>query len=538
MHRTKRRHPQFDALEVKALLSTVPLQIPQAAAIPVHAARVARPSQATTTPTALPDLTVRQLQATAANGNVELFMSQVAALMSSNANVQTYAQEVIADHQTSDAQDDTLARSLNVILPTGLYPSQAALGDQLIRAIGTSTFDQTYLSLMAQVNSRSITLEQQLATSSNTQVQQAAQSSLTEDQLHLSQAQALQADPSTPAPNLTPPPTATTTPPTGTSLTTADLQYMQSDASTDSLEVTLSTAAALIDSNAGVAPYAQKLVADHRMSANQLQGVASSYGVVLTAGISQAADLATARQVLAAANSSSFNQTYLKDNVTIHQADIAGDQAEATTTQNPNLQEYASSDTATATVHLQATQQLLAASNGGNGGTTLPGVVNVRHQVGRGPGLTDSLIFDAGGYTYNQQYSIGIRQTGRGGSVNGITGLQAATLFQTELLSRLNGNPASTGTSTSTSSLTLANVTNVRESLTRGPGTYFTLTFDAGGFTYTQRESIVITRTGRGRGVNGLTGLQAATLFQTVVLSDVQKSTIGTGVNGTSTTTA
>ncbi len=403
---------------------------------------------------ALPNSDIQALQQDASGAMLELILSQIEVVEGTNLQAKGYAAQVAQDHQMGDMQLMQLAMAKNVILPGSVAGQDQQTAKTVLAAIGSANFDQTYLQTMVQINSQSVSQNQTLAsTTTDADVKQFATNEVATDQAHLAAAQGLlngtgngsftsPAMGGTGTPNPAPP------------LSAGDLQYVQQQLSGSTLEMVLSQVEALTGSTSTAQLYGQNLVQAHSMVDSQLVSILLAHGQVLPA-VLQPADLATAKQVLSAANTTGYETAYLNAMVQSHQQAMARSQAEQSATTDPNLKVFAMNDVAMDSLHLTAAQALLNAGNSIIAGIDTSGITNVRESYNH-PGngtLAYNLTFSAGGYTYANRYTLRITGHAQPSAGTALTGRDAVKVFLQSLLNRIN-NEAGTGNQSGTGNQT------------------------------------------------------------------------------------
>jgi len=377
-----RRTPQFDTLEVKAMLSVAGIHA--AAAMPTVVTTIPGGATITTvlnlTPgTALPATLVTGLQEDSSGDNTEEFVSQTEVLMGSNANVQAFAASVIPDHRDTNFIDQKVGQILNYIAPSQIQPQDVPTALAALAGVNTGNVDTAYLQAMVAINAKKVAAEtQQMGQTTSPILMAFLQSELTSDQMHLTQAQTLLANPNA-ALNIMPPAA-----PTGTSnLLTGDQALLTSAYGMSTTDMYEAQLAALVDgqpqASNPVAPYAaqvyqfgQKLTGDHAILNNMLESVAFATNTPLQAGIPTSLApavqgiLATIKPADPAANTiagttltngpvktSDYETTYLTNSVNMHVMLLTAENAGQSTAVDPNLKAVIAGDIPNTYVHLE-----------------------------------------------------------------------------------------------------------------------------------------------------------------------------------------
>jgi hypothetical protein len=136
--------------------------------------------------------------------------------------------------------------------------------------------------------------------------------------------------------------------------------------------------------------------------------------------------------------------------VQTHEQDIADNQQEAASTQDPNIRALAQNEIATDNLHLTGAQALQDAGNSIIAGIDTSGITNVRESF-RHPGngtLAYNLTFSAGGFTYASRYTLRITGHAQPSAGTALTGRDAVEVFLQSLLNRINDETGTGGTST------------------------------------------------------------------------------------------
>ncbi len=515
MRRNSKRHLSLEALEEKTLLSTA--HVPIARHVVHKAAHKATAlattgSTATTTgstgttsattttqgnppvnPTSLPNSDVTALQGDLQGGMTEFILSTIASQVATRPEVQSYAKQLVSDHQTSNTQLGLLAMAKNVVLPTQITDAtDVGLMKTVLGAVNTSGFDTAYLQAMSQLNSNDITQGNQEASStSDTDVRNFTQQQVAEDQVHLSGAQNL-LNGSTTFPTysgsgggvvVVPVGGSSTTGTTGTTsstssttpavtLPTSDAQGLQAAYSMGNLQLVDSQIINLLSTNQNVKYYAQQLLADHTGANKMIEEVAASRGVTLQPGVSSATDVTYLKQLLAVLNTTgstsgsssssssnnltSLESTYLNINVQSHSMALMADQSLASSTSDPNLKALETSDLVPADyTHLAGAQLLLGTTTSAGGSTT------TYTHPGNGTAAM-AMKFQSGNYVFQQKYTLKTTAVGAHGkkakvatAAAPMTDREAVLAFLQALDSRMNGG-AFYGTATQVNGVTVS----------------------------------------------------------------------------------
>ena len=120
----------------------------------------------------------------------------------------------------------------------------------------------------------------------------------------------------------------------------------------------ISQVAALSSPTSSIQNYANTVIADHEGDNYALENLATQYRVAIPAGITAKADIATARTVLAAVHTSSFDGAYLAAMQSINASSIASDGKLMTSTSNNTVLGYLEKVVTDDVSHLEAAKSL------------------------------------------------------------------------------------------------------------------------------------------------------------------------------------
>lgn len=352
MQRKNLHRLQFDALENRALLATVPLlsQVP---------------GGGVATPTSSADTLA--MQQDASTNNMELLLAQTDLLLGTNTNVSQYAALLMRDHNEAAFELQTLANSQGVILPSNLSPSDQIMADQALATLvsgGAAKVDTNFLTLMVQMHEQAIaTFQQQLSTTTDPGFAAFLTKQLPVLQLHLSLAQSLLAGPTTITPS-TPPVAGPQT------LSTSDTQVLSTAYSSSWLERYISEVASALASgesqsqpSSGLSTFQQYttgVINDHATEMFNIQMIASGTNTPLPAGL-QPSDAQIATQLLATlnlANPSQSELAYLTTVISVNEQDITQSQTALGSVQNTSLSQVLQSGIASDTLHISGAQSI------------------------------------------------------------------------------------------------------------------------------------------------------------------------------------
>ncbi len=435
MNRAKaRRGLDFDRLECKQLLAT--------------GAGIIPPSALTYTHNFLPAAEAGLLQTDASAKNLEMFVARLGQLGATRPDVQQYANQIILDDMAAELQGHLLAKNKDVVLPPDLIGQDVAVARQIVAALNTPNFDQTFLTTMVQINTTATaagSANARLSTTSiDTDVRNLAQSGLATDQTHLTAAQNLINRASSGiGTGAAPTPTNTTT------VSTNDVNYLQTVHSSNNFEILTSQIAHLTSTNTDEQQYATKLLFDHTMAENLVLQLANANGVSLSPTLAPTAAAAARALLTTATNTGAYDPAYLAVQIPMHQMTMQADSQEAATTQNPNLREFARSDVATTAVHILAARQILDTQPN----AILPSGINSENlQVRVRPinrfTYTLTARLNAGGFYYNSGTTVRFPRRLSGNALPRPTNDQVRTALFRSLNLFLNGiaNTSTTGT--------------------------------------------------------------------------------------------
>lgn len=122
------------------------------------------------------------------DGKGEVALAQIALQKSSDARVSAYAQQMITDHRTINAQIMQLAQTRNLALPLGLSPDQLKLAIELSDTAG-ARFDRAYMAANVSEHRKLVTaLTQQGQSAPDQDVRSFAQNTLPLAEAHLTTA--------------------------------------------------------------------------------------------------------------------------------------------------------------------------------------------------------------------------------------------------------------------------------------------------------------------------------------------------------------
>lgn len=97
------------------------------------------------------------IQQAALSDYTEITFSQLATQKGSSADVKSYAQKMITDHQTLESKMQPIAQQMGVTPPTALDSTHQQLYDQLNQLSGTE-FDKQYMTAMSQDHHKALDL--------------------------------------------------------------------------------------------------------------------------------------------------------------------------------------------------------------------------------------------------------------------------------------------------------------------------------------------------------------------------------------------
>jgi predicted outer membrane protein len=373
----------------------------------------------TPTSTALTSTDAQTVQSELSGNSLEVFLSQTELLLGSSPSVQQYAASVLADHRDSSFVLQILANAKGVTLVQTINAQGLPAAAQLFAAANSSTFDQVYLNAMIQANQMDITNgQQELRTATDPQLIAFLNTVIPNDQLHLTEAQALLAGSTG---GITLPGTGGTT----STISTADASIAQQAYSVSTLEKYLSQLTLVADSSAttggtgtgltgigsssksaSIQSYAQMLVTMHSMSNTQFEQLGATTSTPLVAGIAPA-DLALARQVIASAFSSSgsgirgqngtlsnYDTGYLTTMVIAHSSGLYENQLALNQAQNAQLKQIIQSSIPVYISHLQGAAAILSGT-GNNSPQSIIFVNRLYNTVlARVPSLTEVVFWE------------------------------------------------------------------------------------------------------------------------------------------------
>ena len=362
--RKKQATPRVESLEALTLLSTLPVigGIGQ-----VHAAAITSGGPATGLGSigAVKVTDAQALQQDSSGGYLEQYISEVELQSGRRANVRQFAQSVVADHQITNFDLANTATAVGITLPAGIAtPSDVKIAEQVLAAVRGGNVDAAYLKAMQQINAQDVANDQQLTNqTADSAVRAYASETQGYDQNHLQGARQLLRSPGSTY-STTYPTTTINTPPTVTTPASAsDAQALQQDLSGGALEQFISQIEAQRGSRGDVQQYAQTVVGDHQVTNFDLLNTAQTVGVTLPSGITQASDIAYAKQVLAAARGRNLDRTYLRVMQQINSQDVANDQQLIASTTNAAVGTYAQETLSYNMTHLQGAQRLLTSQS-------------------------------------------------------------------------------------------------------------------------------------------------------------------------------
>ena len=129
----------------------------------------------------------------AQGGMIEIQSSKVAKSTSKNDDILKFAKQMISDHKKADDQLKSIAKKLNISVPSKLDPEHQAEVDQLKKA-DKSDFDQKFVAVQDKAHNEAVNLFQTEADNGeNAQLKAFAQKTLPVLQGHLSEVKALEA---------------------------------------------------------------------------------------------------------------------------------------------------------------------------------------------------------------------------------------------------------------------------------------------------------------------------------------------------------
>jgi predicted outer membrane protein len=371
MRRNSRRDLQWESLEQRALLSGTHAHIHAQAQHQIHMSQAAAVSGrasavGATAPTgstvglkvgpALSDADIQALAGVASANNREMFLTQLALLSTTTANVSQTSQTLLNDSRDIDLLINSFAQSKAAFVPSDIMTSDLTIADQVLAKVNTTDFVSTYLNALVQGETQQVNqLKQQSSAVQNADLKALFQTILPVAQAHLTAEQALLNGGSGG--------TAGGTTPSSSTLSSSDLQTLEQSYSATLTEHFLAQLTLLQTSNPNVEKYAEKLLADHEHEDLQVGMYAAASGTFLPANL-QGMDVQTAQHVTSAANRSGYNGVYLRQMVRSHTMDISSNQQTLATTSNETLRQFAMDDIPTDYVHRQGAQLLLLSGQG------------------------------------------------------------------------------------------------------------------------------------------------------------------------------
>lgn len=300
------------------------------------------------------------------------FLTQLEILKGTSSGLQQASLSVLNDARNLDLLAGNVANSLGISIPSDLVGTVRTTVQQAVTQLNGGQFDKAFTSAMSSVGSTMVSSLQTLQASGiNATLRTFATTALPIVQTDTA---ALQTVASGGTSTL---PTVSTTP-TSSTLSSTDLNSMESSYSTALMERFLGQLTDLASNNLQVQLYGDKLIYDHEQAATQLGNYAAATGTYLPPSITASTDLSTAMQVLNAVPTSSnggattsYDRTYLQAMVTTHESDLTNDESTVNTTSNTALKQFAVDDITTALMHLNDAiylmQQELGTTSSGSG---------------------------------------------------------------------------------------------------------------------------------------------------------------------------
>lgn len=143
--------------------------------------------------TALDNVDTQFLKHSAEGADYELSISKLALQKSNQQDIKTYAQQVVNDHEKTNAQLQRVAAEHGVQLPTGMIPERRSEYEKL-KGLSGHQFDQAYVSEMNSVNKKDADQERTEASEiKSPQVKSLALEMQKTDQRHAQEASKLKA---------------------------------------------------------------------------------------------------------------------------------------------------------------------------------------------------------------------------------------------------------------------------------------------------------------------------------------------------------
>lgn len=290
-------------------------------------------------------------QNVAIDNNAVVFLTQLELFKGTNSNLQQAATSVLTDARNLDMLANNVANSLGVTVPADLQGAMQNTVRTAALAANGGKFDQAFLTAMSTVGSTFVGQLQQLEASSTASLSTFAATALPIVQADIAAMTTVAgggANPLTPASST----------PTSTTLSSTDLNTLESSYSTTITERFLGQLASLVSNTLYVQVYGEKLITDHEQGSLQIGNYAAATGTYLPANITGSTDISSAMQVIGAGPSSSggstsaFDRTYLQAMITTHESDLSSDENTIGNSTNFALQRFAISDAYTDLMHL------------------------------------------------------------------------------------------------------------------------------------------------------------------------------------------
>jgi uncharacterized protein (DUF305 family) len=366
--KTRRRRLECETLETRALLSTTHghfgghLHTQGEAVSPGKGGVTLKAEVATSTPVTGGGLVnvptnpvnsdVTAMQSGSAAIETVLFLTQFEALSGSNSSTEQLALSILNDTRNVELSFNNFAGSQAIMVPPNIGGPIQSLATQMISGVTAGTTDQTFSSLIVQAESSLVAQFQAMATGAqDANIRSFAASILPTIQTDLAAAQG----------KVTLPPVSST--PSSGMLNASDLSNVETYYSINLMERFLGQLTVLVTQKPMISMYSSKLIADHEGGELQLGGYAASTQTYLPAAISSgdapmALTIINALGSVRPGNSTHYDRVYLNQMIMGHTAALQFTNSVITTTQNPELSQFATNIGSTIWMHLVTAKTL------------------------------------------------------------------------------------------------------------------------------------------------------------------------------------